>query len=238
MRIDNLSRISYNISWQFSGKKTCTYTYICICVVLKAPKEWWNLVLQNAKDSKDIYNFAHSASHIMQAKNSTKCSLSHFKWDHIRVLGIGQQIALPETDKSPVKMNSWKMRFPFDLLDLLGWPIFRGYWGYFSFRAGTWQEKRAKVQNPQRSINISGMPELTYYTWLHYVLRVETWTPHLPSRCAQHPSNISGKSEGEVMPAAISPAWKQRKETTQGLSPSILSFLPGPPALAEKFHHP
>jgi len=41
---------------------------------------------------------------------------------------IGQQIALPETDKSPVKMNGWKMRFPFDLLDLLGWPIFRGYW--------------------------------------------------------------------------------------------------------------
>lgn len=138
---------------------------------------------------------------------------------------IGQQIALPETDKSPVKMNGWKMRCPFDLLDLLRWPIFRGCWGYFSFRAGTWQEKRAKVQNPQRSINISRMPELTYYTRLHYVLRVETWTPHLPSRCAQHPSNISGKSEGEVMPAAISPAWKQVKETTQGLSPSILSFL-------------
>lgn len=82
MRVDNLSRIYIILAGNFLGKK---HVYIYIYMVLKAPKEWWNLVLQNAKDSKDLYNFAHSASHIMQAKNSTKCSLSHFNWDHIRV---------------------------------------------------------------------------------------------------------------------------------------------------------
>lgn len=218
------------LAGNFLGKNMCIYTYMC----LKAPKEWWNLVLQNAKDSKDIYNFAHSASHIMQAKNSTKCSLSHFNWNWAtNCTPWNWQIA---------RENEWlEDEISFWSFGSFGLAYFQGLlakWGYFSFRAGTWQEKRAKVRNPQRSINISRMPELTYYTRLHYVLRVETWTPHLPSRCAQHPSNISGKSEGEVMPAAISPAWKQRKETTQGLSPSILSIFTRPPALAEKFHHP
>lgn len=105
----------------------------------------WNLVLQNAKDSKELWStLPHSASHIMQAKNSTKCNLSHFNWDHIRVWNWATNpspTALPETDLSPVKMNGWQKRFPFDPFGSFA----LGYWGYFSFR-GTWQEKEQKYE--------------------------------------------------------------------------------------------
>ena len=108
------------------------------------------------------------------------------------------------------------------------------------FREGTWQ----KVRDPPKIYQHKqeGQSWQSTNVARGSVCFVQTWTPHLPSRCAQHPSKISGKSEGEVMPAAISPAWTPGQGNHVKVSspylPFLFMFLSWPPALAEKFHHP
>ncbi len=157
----------------------------------------------------------------MQAKNSTKCSLSH--WDTGIILGseTGQKIPV-QLQSLKLTNRSWKwMVGKWDFL--LGRPIFRGY---VSFREGTWQ-KKTKYEIPPKihQHKQEGQSWHTTNVARGSVCFVQTWTPHLPSRCAQHPSKISGKSEGEVMPAAISPAWTPGQGNHVKVSSPYLPFL-------------